>query len=333
MTATNPFRTANSMMTAMTGSVAGKNIALLNVGSFGGYSNLLNNTYIFSGSTNNWTNLSSAPIDPNGPLPCRTNGVFSWDGNNGFLMGGNGSSSSTGILSDVWILGKTSNTWTQVGGVGFSLTVPYGRFNAEGAFLNGASPGVLIFSGQVMNSLIEETWLWTSTSTSGTFAQISVANGVGPAARTGHCLVGNTPAGSTPGTVVLFSGQGTNSQYNDTWTYTASAGWTLANLTGASPSIRSNACMCYDTAGSRWILFSGENAYGYLTDTWTLNAGVTAWTQLSVPAGTGPAGRIGASFAYDATSGYATMYGGQTSTAGYTCSETWQLQSNTWVQL
>jgi galactose oxidase-like protein len=331
MTAHTPNPTANSMMSAVTGAAANKKMMLLDSASYPGFSNLLNDTYVFTGT--DWSAQSTSAVDANGPLPTRSNATMCWDGNNVVLYGGAGSSSSTGTLADVWVWNTTSQTWSQKGGLGFSMVVPYGRYNAEGAFLNGASPGMLMFGGQNNNSLIEESWLWTSTSTSGTWSQISVGNGVGPSARIGHNLVGNTPGGSTAGTAICFAGQGTNQLYNDLWSYTTLAGWTQITTTNTGPSVRSNGACAYDTSGSRWVFFSGENAYGYLTDTWTLNSAATTWTQISSGNGVGPAGRIGAQMAYDSQSGFVTLFGGITATAGYAASDTWQLQGSTWVQI
>ena len=216
-------------------------------------------------------------------------------------------------------VGSSGQTWTQQS----PATVPFARYGAEAAYLAtvGGGGGTVMFGGTNLLYQLLETWVWDGGLK--TWTQISVPNGTGPAARTGHVMA------SSPTLVLLFGGQGTNSQFNDTWTFN---GTTWAKLSPAtSPSVRSSAVMAYDTAGSRWVLFGGENEYNYLPETWTFDG--TTWTQLAVANGAGPSGRIGAQMAYDSQSGFVTLFGGISATSNYPSNETWQLQSNTWVQL
>lgn len=319
MTTHTPPPCANSVMSADPGATTGK-VVLLAAGNYPGQSTFLNETWNFVGSTPDWTDTSTALINSNGPLPGRQNACMAYDGTNVMLFGGQGGSSATGVLADTWVWNSAGQTWSQAA----PATSPFGRYSAEATNLNGT--GVLMFGGCNLLFNLLETWTWNGT----TWTQVSVANGAGPAARTGHVLAGNS---SGTGTAVLFGGQGTNQQFNDTWTYTTAGGWVQAAIVGASPSVRSNACMAYNTAGTQWVMFGGENEYGYLNETWTLNAGATAWTQVSVANGTGPAGRIGAQMAYDAASSSVIMFGGQTATAGYPSNETWKFTGGVWTQL
>lgn len=330
MTITNPLRCSKSVMVSN-----GTNITLLDTGNYPSYSNFLNQTWTWSGSgaAANWTNTSATLVNSNGPLPGRINQSMAYDGYNVMLYGGQTASSTSGVYQDTWVWNGT--VWTQVGGIGFALNAPYGRYNAQAAFLAGSgSNKSLLFGGEEVGQLLNETWLWTGTATpatTGTWTQIAVPNGTGPAGRTNHCLAGSTTA---PGTVLLFGGQGTNSQFNDTWTYTAAAGWTQIFPT-TSPSIRSGASMCYDVANSQWVMFGGSNEYNFLVETWVYKAGV--WTQVSVPNGTGPSGRLFAQMAYDVTNSQSILYGGITATAQYPSNQTWALSGTgtalTWTLL
>lgn len=327
MTTNSPPRCSNSMMTSATsaGSFVGAEIILLDAGNFPGFSNYLNETWTFTGTTSNWTDQSTALVNANGPLPGRVGGVMAFDGTNVMMYGGQG---TTGVpLNDTWVWSGT--TWTQKTGPGLALAGPYVRMNAEACNLTnvgGGHAGVVMFSGQNLLANLVETWAWDGVAQ--TWAQVSVTNGVGPAGRTGHCFASNGT------TAVLFGGQGTNQQFNDTWTYTTASGWAQAAIVGTSPSVRSNACMTYNTATSQWVMFGGENEYGYLDETWVLNAGATAWTQVTAGNGVGPAGRINAMMAYDAvTLAQTVMFGGQTATAGYAVNETWAFNGTVWTQL
>lgn len=316
MTVHTPLRCANSVMSADPAAAANKKVVLLNTGNYPSFSNFLNETWIFTGT--DWTNLSAGPINPS-PVPLRSNACMAYDGYNVMMFGGQGGSSTSGVLNDTWTWGSSGQTWTQQS----PATVPFARYGAEAAYLAtvGGGGGTVMFGGTNLLYQLLETWVWDGGLK--TWTQISVPNGTGPAARTGHVMA------SSPTLVLLFGGQGTNSQFNDTWTFNGS---TWAKLSPAtSPSVRSNAVMAYDTAGSRWVLFGGENEYNYLPETWTFDG--TTWTQLAVTNGAGPSGRIGAQMAYDSQSGYVTLFGGISATSNYPSNETWQLQSNTWVQL
>jgi hypothetical protein len=323
MTANSPPRTTNGAMSQYPAGNAGNRTILFTAGSFPGYSNFLNETFTFTGT--NWTSNSANLINSNGPLPCRMDFVLCYDSVNLMLFGGRTSSSTGGVYGDTWVYGPGSNpVWTQLGGIGYSLASPYGRYNCEAAYVSGT--GVLVFGGQNLLYNTTDTWLWSGSAQ--TWTQQTVANGTGPYARIGHVMSGNNS-----GTVLMFGGETTNQQKNDTWQWTIGGGWVQQSPTTV-PSVRSFASMDYDIANSRWVMHGGKNEYGYLVETWLYSSG--NWSQVSVPAGTGPLGRINAQIAYDSTSGYITLFGGTVATTGYPDNTTWQLQggaSPVWVQI
>jgi hypothetical protein len=311
-------------MSAFPGS-SGKQVVLLDSGNFPGFSNFLNETWTFSGT--DWTNQSAGLVNSAGPLPGRINGAMAFDGTNVMLFGGQGAENSVGVLNDTWVWSGTA--WTQKTGVGFALTGPSNRFGAEAAYLSTiGTGGVMMFGGTNLLYNLLETWLWDGTAQ--TWTLLSVANGSSPNARTGHCMASNGTK------AILFGGSGTNSQFNDTWSFTMAGGGTWTKLAVTTPpSIRSGACMAYDIANSQWVMFGGMNEYNYLVETWVLNTGATAWTQVSVPAGTGPSGRVGAQMAYDAGSSTVVMFGGLAASDSYASDGTWSFNGGTlaWTKL
>lgn len=306
---------------------SGSTIVLLDPGSYPSFSTYGNETWIWNGTNGNgdWT-LLNAPatiVDPAGPLGPSVNGVkmsgrlgqaMAFDGTNVMVFGGEGTSSMAGVFQDTWTFNGT--TWT----LQSPATAPYRRYNAEAAYLAGT--GAVMFGGEIVGQILNETWTWNGT----TWAQVTVANGAGPAGRTGHCMAASSS------TVVLFGGRGTNSQFQDTWTFNGTTWTKLSPAT--SPSVRDGACMAYDSVNSIWVMFGGQNEYSYLPETWTFNG--TTWTQVTVANGAGPAGRIGAQMAFDTVSGKTIMFGGvsadNTHVAG---SATWSFNAatGTWVQL
>jgi len=314
MTTHTPLRCANSVMsgTPATG-FTGQRVVLLDTGNFPSFSSFLNETWVFTGT--DWTNLSTTLIDASGPLPGRINGVMSSDGYGVMLFGGQTASSTAGVLEDTWLWNGT--TWA----VQTPTTVPFGRYGAAATYLAGT--GVVMFGGENLLFKTLETWVWNGNTKA--WSLVTVANGSSPAARCGHVMAAS---GSL---VLLFGGEGTNSQFNDTWTFN---GTTWTKLTPAtSPSVRSDACMSYDTVNNIWVLFGGKNEYNYLDETWTFNG--TTWTQVTVANGTGPEGYIGAQMAFDASSGKTIMFGGISATNNYSENDTWSFDGSalTWTKL
>jgi hypothetical protein len=141
-------------------------------------------------------------------------------------------------------------------------------------------------------------------------------------------------AGNAAGVTILFGGQGTNSQFNDTWSFNG-ASWAQVFPT-LSPSVRSDACMSYDSVNTLWVMFGGRNEYNYLPETWIYKAGSTNnWSQVTVPNGVGPSGRIGAQMCFDTNTNRTIMFGGITASASYPSNETWSFNGATlqWTQL
>ncbi len=321
MTAHTPLRTAYSAMVLDT-TLSPNKIVLMDTGNYPSFSSFLNETWTFNGTgTPDWTNTSTTLVDANGPLPGRTDMVMSFDGGGVMLYGGRGASSTDGVFQDTWTYdGSSPTAWTKKN----PATVPFGRFKAQACYLAGT--GVVMFGGAIANgTLLSEVWVWDGT----TWTQVTVANGTGPAARVGHVMAANTSL------VLMFGGRGTNSQFNDTWKYTTAGGWVQLSPTG-TPSIRSEACMAWDSVNSVFVMHGGQDEYGYKNETWTFNpSGSGTWTQASIANGAGPSGRVGAQMAFDTVSGKTILFGGISATTNYPSNETWSFDASTklWTAL
>jgi len=346
MTTHTPLRCAYSSAVAYGSGASGK-ILFLDSGNYPSYSNYGNLSYIWNGTNGagDWTLLNSSnysnpanTVDPLGPLGPSVNGVklsgrineaMGFDGTQVVLYGGQGSSSLAGVYQDTWGFNTTSNTWSLLA----PSTKPYGRQGAKATYLPGT--GMVMFGGALANGqLLNETWLWNSTSQN--WSQFTTANvqGAAPEARVGHAMATNT----TSGTVLLFGGRGTNQQFNSTWTFTAANGWTNLNISSAnSPSVRSEHCMCYDSVNNLFVMFGGQNEYNFLHEVWTFNPVSSSWTQIPLPnvSGTSPSGRIGAMMAFDTVSGTSILTGGISAESQYPASSTWSFNASTnlWKKL
>lgn len=255
----------------------------------------------------------------NTPFPPRTDHAMAFDGYHVMMFGGRGASSTAGYYQDTWIWGGAG--WTQVGGIGFSLPGPNGRYKSEAAYLPGV--GAVMFGGETTLNLVNGTWIFNGS----TWTQVTTPNTTAgrPAGRTGHSMAGSASE------VLLFGGRGDNGQYNDTWAFNGST-WTQL-FPANSPPVRSEASLSYDGYNGIWVLFGGQNEYQSLLDTWTFNG--SNWTQVSVPNGAGPYGRFGAQMAWDVGSGTTIMFGGIGAHANYPSNETWSFNGATltWTKL
>jgi hypothetical protein len=316
MTATTPLRSAFSAMVLDT-TLAPNKIVLLNTGNFPSYSSYLNETWLFNGTgTPNWTNTGTTLIDPNGVLPGRTDHVMAFDGTNVMLYGGRSSSSTGGIFQDTWLYGGTPAVWTKS-----TAVAPFGRYKAQATYLAGS--GAVMFGGQNLNGYLNETWIWST----GAWTQVVFANGVGPGGKTGHVMAADGTQ------VIMFGGRSNKYQTNNTWKFNGTT-WTELQPT-VRPSIRSEACMAYDSVNAIYVMFGGQNEYYYLPETWTFKVATNTWTQVPIANGVGPEGRVGAQMAFDTVSGQTIMFGGISGKTNYPSNATWSFNGATsvWTQL
>lgn len=313
MTAHSPLRCS---FTGMAAPDADGYVVLMDTGNYPAQSSFLNETWTWNGT--DWTNTSATLIDAAGPLPGRTQMTFTYDGYNIMLFGGAGAASGQ-IFDDTWTWNGT--VWTKQSPTNY----PFGRFGAKAGLVTGT--GAVMFGGfgGAGNGVyLNETWVWdgSGASPANSWTQLTFANGASPNARVYHALAGGVLG------VVLFGGQGSNSQFNDTWIFNGST-WAKQAPT-ASPSVRSNAAMTYDVHGGLYVMYGGQNEYYFLPETWTYNG--TTWAQVT---GAGPSGRIGAQLAYDAQSSRTILFGGVDATTGQAANDTWAFNALalTWTQL
>jgi len=127
---------------------------------------------------------------------------------------------------------------------------------------------------------------------------------------------------------VLFGGETSNGNLNDTWSWDGS-NWTQLNPT-TSPQILGGSGVTYDAIRDRIVLFSGWNGGQYVPQTWEFD-GVN-WTQ--PPAATQPGGRDWCAMTYDYASNNCIMFGGHDwQLPGGAYGDTWTWDGTTWTAL
>jgi hypothetical protein len=232
--------------------------------------------------------------------------------------------------------------------------------------------GVTLFGGCCLaGSVSSETWTWNGAD----WVQGAPVNS--PSARGGAAAAYD----SVRQEIVLFGGEDpavTEPIMGDTWTYDGSD-WTLRSP-AQNPAGRFDAAMAYDDAHQQVVLYGGTSD-GYFGDTWTWDgsgwvqqhpvssppsgAGVAVYDSVRqqtvlyevgacncetwiwdgsewAPQATGPS-RLGAGMAFDAATGTAVLFGGETleqygcgaddaAQYPYPCAETWTWDGSSWTK-
>lgn len=133
------------------------------------------------------------------------------------------------------------------------------------------------------------------------------------------------------GTQVYLTGTYASSGVtSSTW---EAVGGVLQQRLVTNPPGRMEACLWYDAAVGRVMVFGGRDPNlfpGYLDDTWSFDG--TAWTQV-VPS-VSPPGRGAAACAYDPVRQRAVVFGGLTSSGatGVLLQDTWEWDGTAWTQ-
>jgi hypothetical protein len=126
--------------------------------------------------------------------------------------------------------------------------------------------------------------------------------------------------------MVLFGGRGflAGDFLGDTWEWDGAA-WKQTATTGPPPRI--DACMAYDSARRRVVLFGGNDVnYGLFSDTWEFDG--KAWTKVAT---TGPSPRTAAAMVYHSVRGRILLFGG--AGAGGRLADTWEWDGKVWAQV
>ena len=271
-------------------------------GSFGAP---LGDTWTWNGTT--WTQRHPATSPP-----ARWDAMMAYDAATNQVVLFGGIATGNGDFRDTWTW--NGSTWTQQ----HPATSPAADWT--GAMTYDAATGTVVLFGGTSGTSTETfqgvTWTWNGTN------WVKKKPATSPPARYGETLTYD----AATGTVVLFGGYGPtaaagDTAFSDTWTWN---GTTWAQRHPAThPAARYSASAAYDAAAGNVVLFGGYGAKADtppLADTWTWN-GIT-WAKQATAAH--PAGREGATMAYDAAAGNVMLFAGS-GAKGYTepLSDTW----------
>lgn len=254
-------------------------------------------TWIFANG--GWSQLYTPTFPPTSPPARFGANIANISGTNGYVLLYGGLSEpqkNAPALGDVW---------TYLAGVWTNLTpIPTPSVRSSMAMTYDEKDGyVLLFGGYSASGPLSDTWKYVG----GVWFELTPPQS--PPARYGASMAYDGRSGDDY--VVLFGGMGVAGILGDTWTFLRGEWLDITSSTGAkSPSPRFDAVMAFDASAEvdKIVLFGGEDATGFLGDTWTFVNG--SWSQPSQSFS--PAARAGASFAYDGASGthYLLLFGG-----------------------
>lgn len=217
--------------------------------------------------------------------------------------------------------GSVSNETWEWDGARWSLAspglLPAARTTAPLVF-DSLRGRCVLFGGVGSAGYLGDTWAWNGSQ----WAQITSA---GPSARRSAAMAYD----SARDRVVLFGGlfhdgvQGIV-RYDETWEFDGVA-WTQRFPT-TSPTARDSACMAYDAARARCVLYGGGGPGATLgfAETWEWDG--AEWLLRPAPPTNDPGPRTGAAMAYDAGRALTVMYGGDS------LNDTWEWDGAVWAR-
>ena len=223
-----------------------------------------------------------------------------------YIYGGYDSS----FLSDAHAFAPTTNSWTQITATGTSP----GTRERHALAWDPVGNVLVVFGGDNRPTIpfVHYDTLHVMTP-AGTWTQIPKA-GAWPAARKDATLIWIPHLA----TFLLYGGNdGANAanRFGDVWLLSLDAAggtatWTQLTPTGTAPK-QSAACVAYDPAGRRLIVYGGETADGIdVNTTHVYSVDTNAWVT-ATPTGATPVGESFSQCAWDPVSQRVLLYGGQ----------------------
>jgi hypothetical protein len=272
---------------------------------------LLEDTWIWSGTTTTWTEVAK-----NAPHPSpRWRAIIGYDPERkGIVVSGGFPDSVSRIpLFDTWLW--DGSNWIQSS----VFTAPSTRSAASFVDLPASSTS-LLFGGNdgTSGSALGDTWLWDGLRW--TTSTVSPA----PPARWDASIVYD----SKRSLALLFGGRAANDQVRgDSWTW-ANSKWTA--VTGAQPPARHGANLVFDDTNARAVLFGGfDQSDAPVATNWKWSG--TTWSALTGPQ---PPVRGGAGLVHDPKRRNVVLFGGRSgTTADSVLGDTWLLDGDTWTQV
>jgi hypothetical protein len=253
-------------------------------------------------------------------------------------ISGDLSSGSPAVNQDTWEWSPATGKWTNRTTAG---AIPDSRSGAAMVY-DSIRAKLILFGGRAgSGSNLEDTWEWDPTT--GVWTDVGASGH--PSARSQHAMVFEKSTGK----VLLFGGgrsattsadgTGISISMADTWEYDPTAKtWTARTVT-ASPSMRNDSALVWDSSTNKAVLFGGiqvdiANAAGVpKQDTWEWDPTAGTWTERT-RSGSKPSQRYGHAMAFDGTRKKVVVFGGWDIATGSAKNDLWEWDDTTgaWTQ-
>jgi hypothetical protein len=273
-------------------------------------------TWKFAGGS--WTNITTT----SGP-PGRAVATMDYDAVAGFTVLFGGVNSATGQLGDTWKF--VGGVWTSI----VTITSASPRSNAAMVY-DAADTYLVLFGGTYAGAVLSDTWAFSASAPA--FDYLLSNNG--PV---------NIVAGSS-GTVTITTSltSGTTQPVTPSCVTPLPTGITCTSFsppsvtpssTGATTTLTINVASSA-TVGPHNLQVTGS-PLGATTTATAFSVTVSTsgpWTNITQT--TGPSQRVGGSMVYDAADGYVVLFGGLSTTTGFTpLRDTWKFLAGSWTNI
>ena len=174
---------------------------------------------------------------------------------------------SAGRFDDTWAFNLAANTWNNISPAGIR---PLRRCLHHAAYDTTAGLMYLYGGCSSGSGPCPQGDLWSFDLATNTWTERTPQTSLPPREHYGMAF------DTVRNRLIVFGGNG-NGQLNDTWEYNAqSRAWTMATVSGPSPSARSRHESAYAMDRGASFFFGGSTASGLTNELWMLSAGAAA---------------------------------------------------------
>ena len=255
----------------------------------------LDDTWIYSYSTNTWTELLTSTQPSNRTSPGM---VYDPTKERVLFFGG---LSHNEYFNDTWELDLDTYEWNKIE---TEISPPI-LAEAEMVF-DDFNQEIILFGGHVPTGYFDETWIFNITDDTWTKLNLSTH----PSSRYGHRMVYSYSKEA----VVLFGGHAFNTSdtvNNDMWIYNCSSRLWIEMVIDSPPPIRYWHDIAYDEVNEKIVLFGGRINWYTMdcrNDTWEFDEETNQWVEIETEQS--PEARMWFSMVYNEKEGNIILFGG-----------------------
>ncbi len=284
-------------------------------GGISGTETILNETWVYDLSCNQWTNMKPK-ISPSARF--RSSLVYDSNSHMFLLFGGDDKTDEDPtwtFSNETWAYDLETNVWKNL----IPQETPSAR-RAHAMVYDSTMNKVILYGGVDINGYNNETWIYDTK----TNVWVEKITPMQPTARYRHAMVYDEFSNK----VIMFGG-GDGSHNDETWTYDLQSNTWLNQNPSVHPTGRSS-CMVYDPHTQQTLLFGGYDGSAD-SETWKYDLVSNIWTNLAPLVH--PQSRWYHSMGYDVREHSVILFGGYD--VSFDFGDTWSYDQgrNTWIDM